>query len=455
MAELLVPIIGRLLQRTLVMANDIHPRHVQTRVKHTILKDYLSAWGGIILTGRRNARMRKRMDTIHLHLVYVDCFAFSGRYDGEIEEVERGVPRSKVPGSPIIGIQALEGLRPMAQQYGVSLRTNYILVEKKRSNYVELLDSLRAFGCNTFAENPDSLGGLGDGDVAVLEADALTLHDRLTAYTSRRGTIAFYLLDPYGPIPLDFVGDVIRQPNTDAMIYMPYDALNRRLGLARKSSLTMAQSRLLAHYDRMFGNDGWRQIASELASTPVSSQQAFDSLEMELVNLYKFRLKTKDQALLVKSIPLRFEDKDRTFYHIYLTTHNVDGALAMNQVLYDAGYQEQVLRWKLREARLEAERAEDGAEQLPLFPVEPSPPQNPTKVPRESVEQIAENVNQVLRSYKGNTLTFRQVCENLVDEPYFRGEIEAALKRLNACDPRRVAFTSAPRLANDIPIRVL
>ena len=62
----------------------IEVRKPQTKVKHTILKHYLSAWGGIILQGLKNEaqKTQARGRPFRAHLVYVDCNAYKGRYRG-------------------------------------------------------------------------------------------------------------------------------------------------------------------------------------------------------------------------------------------------------------------------------------------------------------------------------------------------------------------------------------
>jgi three-Cys-motif partner protein len=421
------------------MPDTVEPRHVPTKIKHTILREYLKRWGGIILTGMKHAQDRNPQKTLGIHLVYVDCFSSFGWYDGEIEEVERGLTKSFVAGSPLIGIETLEGLRPKARTYGVNLTINYICVESSRNRYNELVETLHRKGYTNTIYDVSALGTLTDGGIAAFHANAIDMRSDLINYTNKRYTKAFYFLDPYGPIPLDFVGQVIQQPTNDTMIYMPYAALIRRRGVASKATKTPQEQKQLGHYDKMFGNDSWRVLVEALESD--IPEDEFDQKEIDLANLYKYRLKSQDSSVVVKSIPLRVEDRERVLYHLYLTTHNVDGALAMNQVIADAGYQENVLRWKLADAK----KAKPG--QLTMFSADDVAPTEPPPS-RDTPEQIAD---QIYRNNRNSTLTFRDICESLVDEPYFRTEIEAALKRLKSSTPPRASF-DASRFRNDTEI---
>jgi hypothetical protein len=167
----------------------------------------------------------------------------------------------------------------------------------------------------------------------------------------------------------------------------------------------------------MFGNRSWRQIVLDIEHDQAAGQ-VYDTKEIDLVNCYRYSLLSVDPRLIVKSIPLRFEDKDRTLYHLYLTTHNSDGALAMNNVLYKAGFQEYVLRWRLEDAKIAGQRG-----QLSMFEPKAIPDSNL----RPSTETIAEHIR---KSQSGQIVTLQTVCDVLVESPYFRDEILKAVRKL-------------------------
>src|SRR5712691_2729438 len=118
----------------------VEPRPTQTKVKHTILENYLKAWGGIIVNGL-NKRLRD------LHLVYIDCNASYGRFNGELEDTLSARQAKTIYGSPIIGIQELDSLASWAEAtYGGRVRTNSILFENDSQIFAELQRSLDMAG---------------------------------------------------------------------------------------------------------------------------------------------------------------------------------------------------------------------------------------------------------------------------------------------------------------------
>ena len=137
---------------------------------------------------------------------------------------------------------------------------------------------------------------------------------------------------------------------------------------------------------------------------------------------YRKALLSTDPDLSVKSIELHFPDRERTMFYLYLTTHDPNGALAMNKVLWDAKYQEHELRWKLRDLRR-------NAHQLPLWGDSLSPPVDQS--PRATIEDIAKRIQELLG---GKSLSKRDVYAALADEPYFANEINKALTFLKGQD---------------------
>ena len=394
------------------------PRPVQTQVKHTILEQYLKSWGGIILNGLRGIATQKRINT---EFVYVDGFASVGRYDGETSDAVAAHPGPTVWGSPIIGVHTVDMLERMADNYHIGFKATYILIEENRLAHSELLKSLERAGLSSRIKLNPLLSSLRAGDIAVFNADARQMSNDLVGYTQRRYCKAFYFLDPWGckGIPLTFVGQIVKQEGHDAMIYMPYNDLLRRTGSVDKIELSQTEEALLKNYDAMFGNGSWRQIGSDIERAQ-QNEQKYDSKEIDLVNCYKESLMSVDPRLIVKSIHLRFEDVDRTLYHLYLTTHNVDGALAMNSVLYKAGYQEYVLRWKFEDAKLAGERG-----QLSMF----EPHELVDSKSRPSIESIARHIQ---KNHGGQSVELQQVCVALVESTYFRDEIATAIRKLRS-----------------------
>ena len=144
----------------------LEPRNTQTRVKHEILSSYLDTWGGIIVSGLRNARPRVR------HFVYVDCFSFLGRYSGEKEEEIQKRESKEVFGSPVIGINALDKLLTHSQKMGVDIQISTILVEKDKKVFGDLKETLQSAGYQNRVEETKDFYKLKNGQIAVVNADA-------------------------------------------------------------------------------------------------------------------------------------------------------------------------------------------------------------------------------------------------------------------------------------------
>ncbi len=453
------------------MADLNAPRPTQSKIKHTILDNYLKSWGGIILHGLRGEAARRRAlgQPFSVHFTYVDCFSSWGRFLGEQEDAVAGRLRTPVFGSPIIGVQALDSLVDFAAKQGISLRTTAILVEKMPAEYQELQRSLSMAGLSARVRATDDFRSLADGQIAVVQADSLVLAPRLIQYTQQSGyRFAFFLLDPYGPtgIPLTFVKDIISAPRHDVMINMPYQDLHKKTGVVTKGNDEPPLQKLVKHYDLMFGSAGWRTIVRRIENEV--DDEAWDTymthldtiganssaytlvrdLELELANEYKQALQRTDKTLRVKSIPLHFSDKERTMFHLYLTTHDPSGALAMNEVLWKAGYEENVLRQRLKQAKEEARQVSRwGGVQGSLFDEDIQ--QAPIKPPRPPIDEIAHHI---VTRFSGRTITRRQLYAGLVQEPYFADEIDKAIKQLKRSG--RAAFNGTS-LTNETDISIM
>ena len=415
---------------------DIKPRHPQTKVKHIILEKYLAAWGGIIVNGFR----RRPTD---LHLVYIDCNASNGRFDGELEDVLAKRATQAIFGSPIIGVRALDSLTVWARNSaGINLHTNSILIEREPKIFSELKQSLKMAGLTQRMKETDTFTTLQNGQIAILCEDSTSIASKLVNYTQSGYKFSFFLLDPYGPtgIPLSFVGEIIRQQRHDVIINMPYQDLHKKSGIVTKSNLTPAESEIVKNYDAMFGHGAWRNIAKELDPDAIWNENETDEardLEQELMNCYRESLQSVDQDLTVKSIRLRFPDRERTMYYLYLTTHDPNGALEMNKVLWDAWQQEHELRWEYMESKKRGS-------QLPLFELAAPPLEVPG---RASTEEIAKYILSLLA---GKTLTRKGIYKALANELYFATEIDSALRSLRK---QKQAFFDNP-LENKTPIKI-
>ena len=201
---------------------------------------------------------------------------------------------------------------------------------------------------------------------------------------------------------------------------MPYQDLHKKSGLVDSPDDTHARDLLLNNYDQMFGGTQWHDIVRELDRDALLNDQNSQTqsrakrLEELLVACYKDALRSADPELTVKFIGMRFPDKNRPLYYLYLTTHDPTGALKMNKIIADAGYQEHELRWSLKEAKTHGS-------QFGMWD-NPAPTRQDTE--RPSIEMVANTIFTLL---SGQERTRKDVYAALVDENYFPDEVDKAL----------------------------
>ena len=137
---------------------------------------------------------------------------------------------------------------------------------------------------------------------------------------------------------------------------------------------------------------------------------------------------------------MRQWDRERTMFYLYLTTHDPTGALTMNQILWDAEYEERVLRDRFQVAKLSK-----GGAQTTLFDyVSPTPADNRQ---RPKVEDIAEAIAAEL---SGQVLPLREIYRAFGDDIYFADEIKKALTYLKR--KKRSTYPSQPDNSTEISI---
>jgi three-Cys-motif partner protein len=431
--------------------NMLKPRNTQTRVKHEILSRYLDRWGGIIVNGLTKAHKPKDW-----HLVYVDCFSAFGKYSGEKEDSYiNSNSTAEVEGSPFIGIRALDRLLDHAQKMGVRIRVNTILIERHRKTYEGLLENLQAAGFGHRFKQTKNFHDLDEGEIAVVNEDSTTLGNHLLSYTGRGDTWAFYLIDPRGPsgIPHDFVKRIVRQDHHDVMINFIYQDLLRKTGMCIKENPTPKEQQLVDHWTNAFGGDWWIDVARRTLLNEESTRNfraALDGLRMSddegafsdeelsevkeqtFVSAYRDVLRDMDRNLIPKLVNLKFGDKERTMFYLYLTTHDPTGALALNRILNDAKYLEHELRIRLKNAKkpIPPPPREQQMQLLDISLFEskvPEPVPEPAVAPRPTIEDISEFI---LEKFAGKKATRREVYKELADSLYFPEEVDKALRYL-------------------------
>ena len=431
----------------------LEPRNTQTRVKHEILSRYLDTWGGIIVGGLTKAR--KPADW---HFIYVDCFSYLGRYSGELEDIYHD-RKGEVDGSPLIGIKALDRLLEHAERkMGVRIRVNCILIEKDKRTYQGLLETLQKSGYEARLKETNNLTSLERGQIAVLNADATLLANDLLTYTSNLNAWAFYLIDPRGPsgIPYDFVKKIVSQDHHDVMINFIYQDLLRKTGMCIKDNPNTSEQQLVDNWTRAFNGDWWIELAKKTLQneemtrnirealdgipmsdmeegTPFTDEELSAFKEQKFVSAYRDVLRTMDKGIVNKLVNLRFGEKERTMFYLFLTTHDPTGALSLNRILSDAKYLENELRYQLKMAKQTAKKniPSDGQMKMMFWDEvtvkeEVSTPE-PEITPRPSKDEISAFI---FEKFSGRSATRKEVYKELADTFYFPEEVDKGLRHL-------------------------
>ncbi len=407
-------------------------RSTQTKIKHEILAKYILAWGGIITNGVRGAAARSVSSgrEFDLRLTMVDGFGYAGRYDGEQTDALRGESPHQVWGSPVLAAQALDKLRENALTAlpGARVSTNLIAVEKTPSTFDELAKSFTLAGLEN--RLTDTLDALAPGQIALLKGDFRKYVDDILLFTDPP-RFSLYFLDPYGPKGIPFrevVRPIVAQEKTDVIINFPYQDVHKKSGYYSDSYRDdVTAQRIISNHSRMFGDS-----ENEWAAAFRLQQQrgGGEAAEEEMAALYWNRLREADPRVVVKRIPLKFPDKARTMFYLYLTTRDSTGALVMNQLLHEARLEELVLREQFQIAQIVSRFREEGQKQASLFgPTEllPEPSAGAPQPRHVDIEALAQSIK---NQFRGSTVPLRSVFDYFAESDLFATDIKKALTRL-------------------------
>lgn len=130
-----------------------------------------------------------------------------------------------------------------------------------------------------------------------------------------------------------------------------------------------------------------------------------------------------DKSLVSKLVNLRFGDKERTMFYLFLTTHDPSGALELNRILYEAKYLEYELRYRLNIAKKTA----PPANQMFLIPPEDIKVPNYERASRPNSKEIESFI---FKRFCGQVLSRKEIYYELTLTDYFPSEIDKALRHL-------------------------
>ena len=389
-------------------------RPAQTRIKHEILGAYVKAWAGIILTG-----LGGRRGTLRSELVFLDGYAGYGRYKGEASSISQG----PVWGSPVVGLANLEKtVENTRSKAGLHARVSGVFVDKDQEKCRELVENLALASCRTpicevHRYSTDCLGL-----ATVIQGD-FREHVHLVLDALPRTAFLLAFVDPYGPSAnIEAVGPLLNRQKTDAILLFPsHDVwLRGASATKRPEDLTSVEKGNLTRNDSLYGDDAWRNIATNASLTKEQAMKQY-------VDFYLSRLRELGRSFYLKNIGLQFSGFETAAYHIVLVTEHPDGAMRMNAILRKAEIRRHVERWLDMEARAQATKDAQGLIELDLGLSHTEPPSAELDEPPE--EEVLGAVEEALRRV-GQSIEWGKLKGQLADTLYLDGEIRRVLTKL-------------------------
>jgi three-Cys-motif partner protein len=257
-----------------------------SRVKHTILKNYLPAWAIIL-------------GSAHKHLAYVDCFAGGGIYADE-----KGEP---LPGSPLIALRLAKGYTQAHRRRSIGL----VFVEEDHNTAEQLRAILSEEGLVNDAVK-----------YHVLEEDAQDFLEGKLIPRVHNIAPTFFFVDPYGhPITLPVIRQLLALGQTEILINLMWYRINMDLN----------NPKVRDNVDRLFNSIEWRAQEFMRLEGWARERTFVDYFVKQVVATYSLRF------------PVRFSPEDRRpggekltkFYLLHFSNHP-KAALLMKDVMWRA-----------------------------------------------------------------------------------------------------------------------
>jgi len=356
---------------------SLSEKKIPTQIKHLILGKYLGAWGGII------CRMNPTVN-----LAFVDTCAGPGIYEDTKNQGTR-------EGSPLIALQTLSNLKADMRFAGKTINTKALFIEKN-PKYASALRILLS-SSNTFGVTYE-----------IRESEFNSALEDILAFT--KGCFAFIFADPFGPssIPFSSIRKIVSQKFCDALINFPLYSIQKWSGFIDDYDNNDLARQRVDYVTNFFGTDEWVDVYSKHRGT--------EKVEREWLNLYKRNLQSS--GVMAVSIPVLYEQKERSIFHLIFTTRNLAGLMAMKEAMYRAKEEEA----KRREA-LRHQTKYPG--QMTFAEVNESWSIAGASSTKSSPEEIA---TQIVETMGKGVFSRRQIYEKFItDTPYLQGDINNAL----------------------------
>jgi spore photoproduct lyase len=251
-----------------------------TKVKHILLKKYLTAW--IPILGKWNPK-----------ICYFDGFAGRGDYtDGTL-------------GSPLIALEVADSL---SQYFGKLI---CFFIEKHPENFENLEKVLEREQTNISCLQKISIIKDNEEFANVLNG--------IFEYLEKERSIlvpSFFFVDPFGfnGIPFNCIKTILENPKTEVFFTFMVRDIARFIRLPELEDI----------FNKLFGTNKWRKILD-------SSQKP----EFALINLYREQL--HEDANVKYSWPFRVctSEKVQTLYYLLHATNNLKGHSIMKNIMFN------------------------------------------------------------------------------------------------------------------------
>lgn len=264
----------------------IWPADAHTIAKIAILKGYLKAWLRILGTTRRGQT-----------ILFIDGFAGPGHYTNHEE------------GSPLAALRVAEGAINELGANFIARKIHCAFVESDRDRFEELEETVAPF---------EGKPGLGvtkicdDFDVGIQR-----IREELPGPFHGEGPL-FVFADPFGAtgIPLRTFADCMKGDTAELLINLDVDGIARIFAAENNKR----EEQLTA----LFGDESWREVLRSLGD--------FKQLSVQILDLYKSRLRSLPGVKFVWSFAMR-GTKDAINYHLVFATKHPLGMEKMKEAM--------------------------------------------------------------------------------------------------------------------------
>lgn len=249
------------------------PIEPHTLAKHAILRSYLGGWMPTMTLGPYG----------HGRVLVIDGFAGPGEYEGGEE------------GSPIIALRTYLEHNQRAAMEKAEFVFLFIDNDKERIEYLEEIALPR------LGEMPPNVRYQ-----CVHSSFDESINEILDGLKERAARLApcFAFVDPFGfsDTPMEIIGGLLQNPYSEVQVTFMTDWVNR--------FLEHPDEKIAKHYDKLFGNRGWRDLV-----------QADDRIQA-IGSFYVEQLRNSAKYVW----PFRMLNaKNRPIYDLFFASNHIDG----------------------------------------------------------------------------------------------------------------------------------